>query len=368
MSKGAHVQSLELLKARRYRASDRPESYPLAGPWREKSAIQGEQWLRFRADDGDCFAMERLAEHLLLRKESRNGKEEAVAWLRRASHRGSLSARYMLAICFLDDGDDSDIAEGWDLLRQAAAAGFLTASRELGLRLLMAKAPAPDDIAEGERCLRSAAASGDRLAMIFLGRFLTTGRYVQPSPTEGMDWLARAGASKSAQVPRFGLFVYRRALEEFSPVIRQRLCDEAADLLLEGYHNNDSSSSLNLGYLVRRGEVHSESFPPLDRLLQESINQGSPFAIVNEALRRAAGVQCAIDWEKADGLIRDLPGTTGVFEWWFMRSQAGDAEGHMVLGWLTRHGLTADPDDLEPCQRFAMISRDKWDIPKWMEV
>jgi TPR repeat protein len=357
------MQSLELLKARRYRAGDRSESYALPGRWREQSAAQGEQWLRQRAQEGDCFAMERMAERFLW---AENKKEEGTLLLRHAASSGSVNARYLLSIYLLDSAAGPD-AEGWALLRQAADEGFHTAVRELGLRLLMNNAATRSDLTEGGQWLRSAAASGDRLAMIFLGRFLNSGRFMRSSPREGADWLACAGAGKSTDVPRLGLLLYRRALNEPSPAIRKRFCDEAAALFLEGHHNSDMVSSMNLGYMVRRGDVPADSFPLLDSLFQIALKQANSFAIVNEALRKAAGKQCPVDWKMADEMIQRLPGTMGVLEWWLTRSQSGDPEGHLVLGWLVQHGLTADPDDLEPCQRFAMVSRDDWNIPKWME-
>lgn len=361
------MQSLESLRAKSYRASDRPESYAIAGPWREKSPDQGTQWLYRRAVDGDCFAMERLAERLLGGKQSTDKKEEALSWLHRASEAGSLSARYLLALQLLDHGATDEMAEGWDLLRQNAERGFLAAQREIGLRALTAKPATIFGLADAEHWLRSAACFGDRVAMIFLGRFLTMGRHVQSSPKEGMEWLVRAGCRNAGDVPRLGLLLYRRALDEFSPIARQRLCDEAASLFHEGQKNGDSSSSVNLAYMVRRGEVSAELFPPLDSLLAEGLARQNAFAMVNEALRWAAGIQQSVDWRKADAIIQSLSTTSGAYEWWSLRSQAGDSEGHLVLGWFVRHGLSADPDNVDYQQRLRLVSRDEWNIPEWME-
>jgi TPR repeat protein len=350
-----------LSNVRRYRRAEGSEAYARPTLWRERSAAHGEGWLRSAAERGDCFAMERLAERLLADRR-RNDAPEALSWLRRAADAGSDSARHSLAVWILDEALGAP-EQGWALLRQAARAGFLAASAELGVRLLSGVGIAPD-IAEGERWLRAAATGGDRLAMILLGRYLATGLYLPLSP-EGNEWLAHAGAP-GAEVLRLGLQVYLRSLNGITPAIRRRLAQEAASLFLQGHIQGDITSSTNLGYLVRRGDVVSDAYPSLDELFSGGLAQGAPFAIVNEALRKAAGIQCASDWRAADRMFAELPGSSGVLEWWLARSQTGDPEGHLVLGWLARHGLTADPDGLAPRQRLLMARTDEWNLPEWM--
>jgi hypothetical protein len=113
-------------------------------------------------------------------------------------------------------------------------------------------------------------------------------------------------------------------------------------------------------------EIVDPSCPSLDELLSEHLKQHNSFAVVNQALRLAKGIQCNIDWKAADVLFGRLQDTGSVLEWWFARSQEGDPEGHLVTGWLGRHHLAVDPDGLQVAQRMDLARRGGWPVPEWM--
>jgi hypothetical protein len=202
--------------------------------------------------------------------------------------------------------------------------------------------------------------------MTLLGRYLIEGRYLPETPREGTMWLTRAAGICGVEPARLGPAIYHRALQGATPSMRRRLIQEAAAQLLVGHSQNDLDSSLLLGYVVRRGEVEAAVYPALDELFRRGLAAEIPFAVVNEALRRAAGVQCAADWRSADHLLTSLPGTSGVIEWWLQRLRQGDAEGTLVVAWLARHGLSPDPDGQTPGDRFRLAS-PPWEVPEWMQ-
>src|SRR5260221_9220092 len=144
------------------------------------------------------------------------------------------------------------------------------------------------------------------------------------------------------------------------------LAKEASVLFQEALRQGNRIASLNLAYLLRRGEIADASCVSLDELLSEHLKQNDSFAFVNQALRLARGVQCSIDWKAADVLVKKLEDSISVFEWWFTRSQEGDPEGHLVTGWLGRHHLAIDPDGFQVARRMDLARRGGWPVPEWM--
>jgi len=91
-----------------------------------------------------------------------------------------------------------------------------------------------------------------------------------------------------------------------------------------------------------------------------------PFAVVNQALRIAAGFGCQMDWETADALFASAAAAPSVREWWQQRAQDGDPEGHLVLAWSARHTALPDPDKLTQEHRIAIARKGGWLVPDWV--
>jgi hypothetical protein len=102
--------------------------------------------------------------------------------------------------------------------------------------------------------------------------------------------------------------VYNSSLTLPHTPIAARLRAQAGKCFLRGHHQGDPVCSTNLAYLLRRGELPAEDFPPLDELLSAGLAARHEFARMNQALRLARGVQCDVDWESADRLVAELPG------------------------------------------------------------
>src|SRR5258708_17482013 len=123
---------------------------------------------------------------------------------------------------------------------------------------------------------------------------------------------------------------------------RRGLAKEASVLFQEALRQGNGIAALNLAYLLRRGEIADASCASFDELLSTYLKQEHSFALVNQALRLAKGIQCLTDWEAADTLFRKLKNNGHVLEWWFARSQEGDPGRHLVTDWLRRHHLAAE--------------------------
>jgi TPR repeat protein len=401
----------------------------LDGKGLPQDLAEGEQWLRKAAAAGDAVAMGILGVRLLDGSGLAANSAEGEEWLRRAAAAGFEDAMRALGLRLLDGKKlPQNPAEGEEWLRKAAAAGDEDAMRALGQRLLDGVG-LPQNLAEGEQWLRKAAAAGDAMAMGSLGVRLLDGDGLAANSAEGEEWLRRAAASDedamyvlaqrllegnglaqdlvegeawlrrvadrnlAARAELGCRLVIRDANEEAVAEGRRHLAEAAASAapdeitavglscyqageyalaartFLRGLHLEDGPiCGNNLVYMLRRGEIPAAmDLPAVVDLLAEGIRQKDPFALVNQALCRAAGIQCTADWAAADHLIAGLSRADDVREWWYELARRDDPEGHLVIGWLVRHGRIADPDGMDLAQRMARARSGGWQAPEWMD-
>ncbi len=333
--------------------------------WLESSPSEGERWLRSRARDGDVYAMEKLGRRLLTGNGLPKSIEEGLGWLKKSAELANPFAMEKLAEYELDENDTpGSSAEGERWLRNAVEHGHRFAMVSFGSRLVTGAGLAPDPD-QGEQLLCAAAQQNSQIAMIKLGTYLLAGWGVIHNREEGLRWLRRAGATNASQLLELGFYLYQKSLTSTTKAARG-LAREASILFQEARRQGNPIASLNLAYLVRRGEIANASCPSLDELLSMHLNQKDSFAFVNQALRLARGVQCNIDWKAADVLFEKLEDSSNVLEWWFARSREGDPEGHLVTGWLGRHQLAVDPDGFQVAQRMDLARNGGWLVPEWM--
>lgn len=130
----------------------------------------------------------------------------------------------------------------------------------------------------------------------------------------------------------------------------------------------------NLAYLIRRNEVDHrivEEFPLPELLSMAEATASNVFPLINRALAIAAGVQFAVNWDVADRIMAELilhkeERLEDVIGWWHPLAKQGDPEAHLVLGWLSRHHLIADPDSMTIGERMQFARDGGWSIPSWM--
>jgi TPR repeat protein len=314
----------------------RPQKIPgfgdLASPargWREHDVAEGEAWLRRRAEDGDSYAMQRLGLRMLEGDGVPRSPHHGVQWLKRAAGEGNRLAQ-----------------------RELARVERESASAELWFDM---------------GGIEAAAADGSALATLRIGARLMGGLGHARDRAAGSRWLCRAGALAPSQMAAAGQYLYLKSLTR-PGCEGQELREEAVVLLKESAAAGAAAGQILLAHLIRRGECRSEGAPPLEELLTPHATPNQPFALINQALRFAAGVQCTPDWRAADGLVARLQSADAVHEFWAARCLAGDAEGHLVVGWLLRHELAADPDGLTLPQRQAEAAEGGWVLPDWMST
>lgn len=336
--------------------------------WREQTVVEGERWLRRSANEGDWYAMESLGLRLINGDGLQRSPEEGLGWLRRAANLGSPIAMAHIAQCVLDDEHSLESrteAEQW--LQKAINQGNSQAAIILGTRLITGTGLLADP-ERGKRLLVKAAQGGSQLAHIKLGVYLLSGRGLAPNREEGLHWLRRVGCTQSAQLQFLNYYLYLKSLAASTRGEARLLAEEAGVLFHESVQQGNSADEMNLAYMIRRGEIDPAPYAPLDTLLSRHLQTNQPFALINQALRLAKGVECEVDWLLADILVGKIQGTDGVLKWWSARSTEGDTEGHLVTGWLVRRQLAIDPERLPLAQRMGLARAGGWDAPEWMDL
>src|SRR5260370_37781721 len=263
--------------------------------------------------------MEKLGVRLLTGDGLQKSVEEGVLWLRKSAELGNPFAMEKLAEYELDENETLGAsAEGERWLRSAVERGHRLAVINLGTRLITGNGLARDP-EQGERLLREAAREGSQIAMIKIGTYLLSGWGLDHNQEEGLRWLRGAGATNASQLLELGLYLYQKSLTGTTKAARG-LAEEASVLFQEARHQGNPIASLNLAYLLRRGEITNASCPSLDERLSEHLSQKDSFAFVNQALRLARGIQCNTDWKSANAFIGKLQNSGNVLEWCFSPS------------------------------------------------
>jgi TPR repeat protein len=360
---------------------------------------EGERLLRKLAEDGDSISMKILGDRLIEGNGLTQAPKEGTHWLRQAGDAGNSKAITDLGLRLFDGQElTQNKQEGLKLLRKAAELGETAAMRLLGDRLLDERGLSKNHI-EGKQWLYKAAESENILAMLSLGDRLLKGQGLKKNIKEGEQWLRKAAETHDPKA----LVKYARELtlgdsiphdiEKAESLLQEAIAAkspyghellgylrygsgymlEAASYFLKAIELGSSGAKVNLAYMVRRNEIESTlDVPPLKELLSKSVEQKNSVGIINYSLCLAAGTQCDQDWIAADQLLASLANIGNLndaTEWWHSRIiKDNDPEGHLVMGWLSRHHLAKDPDGLTVADRMNRAREGGWVIPEWMNI
>lgn len=318
------------------------------------------------AEKRDLYAMECLGLRLCNGNGVTKAPEEGLGWLKKSAELGSAVAMARLAECLLETGQTAHVsAEAQQWLHRSIQHGYRQAAVILGSRLIVGAGMALDP-QQGQQLLIEAAKQGSQLAHVKLGVYLLSGQGLSQNRNEGLRWLRRIGATEANHISQLASYVHIKSIAAATPGSARILAEEAAVLYFESVQRGNRGEEVNLAYLLRRKEISPSPYPSIETLLATHLQQGNPVAAVNQALRLAAGIGCAIDWHAADTLISKIRAGTAVLKGWWARSQEGDPESHLVTAWLVRHGLTIDPDKIPLRDRMDLARDGGWTVPDWM--
>lgn len=325
-----------------------------------KDPHKGRYWLVQAAEAGNDAAMIQLAERLIDGAGLEADQQAGLQWFERAVSTGNTSAMIRLATRFIrGKGLSRDDAKGGSLLARAAEAGDEEAMRRLGIRLLKGDGVATDANA-GLAWLEKAMDAGDEAARNLVHREYI-GRLKVPAQRPAAErWVRQVIDGESKEARNALAFALYKAGEKQLAVTAFR----------KSMQEGDGTAANNVFYLLRRGDVASEVGETNPHALVDSlVAEKHPFAMVNKALALAAGFACDVDWKAADALIKEVvidEGNKDLVEWWHRLTTEGEGEGHLVLGWLSHHGIITDPDGRRPQQRFEEAGKLGWTVPAWL--
>ncbi|PFB59137.1 hypothetical protein CN268_20030 [Bacillus anthracis] len=356
-----------------------------------RNKVAGEKYLRKAANQKFVPSYVTLGDFLLSSSKLRKDIIEGEKWLRKGVNADSPSAMYELSR-YLFEGDKlkKNLVEAEELLRRAVEKNYVLAQYSLGMMILkgifVAQTPG-----EGEVLLRMVAEKRPD-AMCSLATFLIEGTGVEKNVEEAISWFRRA--AETGDVDSMSYYGGKLLLGETIPQdveegekllvnAYEKGDEEAANMLgvyyyeqqdfhkalkhfIRGHELGSSNCDTSLAYMLRRNEVPAEyNLPSIKDLLESAVSKGSVVAKINQALSIYQQHDDDGSWFKADKIMKTLTGDIEeAVGWWHERAKLGDAEGHLVIGWLVYHNKITDPDSMIPRNRFVEATMGGWRIPK----
>ncbi|MFI5296777.1 MAG: tetratricopeptide repeat protein [Polyangiales bacterium] len=344
-------------------------------------------WLQRAVDAGDIHARLTSAERLLASDEAAGVVALQQLW----DSDGFEAALRVLVLHWIDAETDSGRRDALRALQRAAEQEVGWARLQL-IELWLDGPASQEEVKLARKQLNELVANGDIDATLLLGRRLATGRGFARDRDRALVYLrlaARHGSPHAQLELAEELGRDASSVEEAVALVERVLSSgpfehangagrtlyllgrvrRSAEVLVR-FARSSPDCARNLSFIVRRKEHGTLAVPSLDELCPKDAHSTEPVAKMNDALRFAGGVECAVDWDKADTIVASLPrgkGSAGVRDWWSGLAQNNDdAEGHLVLGWLSRHGILADPDGISVAQRFSRARAGGWAVPMWM--
>ena len=137
------------------------------------------------------------------------------------------------------------------------------------------------------------------------------------------------------------------------------------EILLFVVQSGIKAGGVSLAFMIRRNEAKSENkLPTVEELLKKTLKEKNSFAVTNHVLYQIQSTDQDEKWREGDQLIKTIEKPKDIRDWWY--NNVNDAEKELVIGWLVRHGLIADPDKLDFQERFNRARKGGWKVPDWM--
>lgn len=332
----------------------------LEGAFIGKDTAKGRHWLTKAAEAGNELAMVHLGDRLLDGEDFEADKDAGERWFEKACQRGSTFAMTTLSHrLFAGNAVAKDPEKAIDLLLRAAEAGDEQSMRILGMRFLEGEGVATDK-RRGYAWLEKAAEAGDDVAIERMEQEHIHRLSTACERPASEEWLRHAIENVSPdKCSDLGGRLYEAEEKQLAAVAFQKSLERGC-----------AEAGNNLFYMLRRHEasVHLADTNP-HQLVDVLVEKEYAFAIVNKALAMAAGFECVEDWHAADSLMSKVvveSDSAELVEWWHALSKNDDGEGHLVLGWLARHGKIGDPEGIAAKQRLVAAQRRGWNVPDWL--
>ncbi len=139
--------------------------------------------------------------------------------------------------------------------------------------------------------------------------------------------------------------------------------EKAEESFAKAHQMGEIDGSVNLCYMIRRGEAKNHSPEEVKEILPPLLEKKNSFAIMNLALYLA---EYENDWKEADNLIATLHETEDVdkvIDWWL---ELEDLEGVLAMTWLERHGICPPYYHLRGQDTLRLLRRNYPSVPDWI--
>ncbi len=139
--------------------------------------------------------------------------------------------------------------------------------------------------------------------------------------------------------------------------------EKAVENFAQAHKMGDINGSVNLCYMIRRGEAKNHSPEEVKEILLPLLEGKHSFAIMNLALYLA---EYENDWQGADDMIATLheaEDVRKVIDWW---SGLKDFEGLLAMTWLERHEICPPCHILKGKKVLESLRKNYPGIPAWI--
>lgn len=215
------------------------------------------------------------------------------------------------------------------------------------------------DLEEGFNLLHAASDLGSTEAKEFLGNSYLKGEIIDIDFQKGFHLLEEVYKLGDLEVGHnLGLEYYK--IGNF---------EKATKYFYELFKQGVTSSAISLLYMYRRNELADSIYVNMTHVLKVLEKRKTSLGDINLALYHIGKSQEISAWREADNIVGEVTvdDIGQAVKWWGdLANINNDPEGHLVLGWLQRHGKISDPDGLTIIERYNLIS-NYFEIPHWLQ-
>ncbi|OPJ65746.1 metallophosphoesterase [Clostridium chromiireducens] len=330
---------------------------------------EGEKILRELIKEGNIMAANNLSQALLYDLNGNRNIEDALRILdevikqeNTGSNSKSKKIEYarlheILSEYYFLKSDNRSKMNGLKHLKAAARVEHPQAIYELGLRYIEGNG-VKRSVSKGQKKFTKALNIGCAEAKYEIGRRLKYGIKYNRDEKLGDEYINEVISNSNGDKLRNIAFEYYKR-KEF---------ETATFLFDKAFEKGSVVAGNDLTYMLRRKEVKGIiRVNDIGILLKEGLRLKQRVNIINYALCYACGCQKQEDWHKADEIMASIDKINTVVSWWYELALNGDTEGDLIIGWLSRHRLIKDPNNLSVKQRMDIARRSGWRIPEWMD-
>lgn len=249
-----------------------------------------------------------------------------------------------------------DVKKGEKLLKYLIRKGNGEANYRLAIAYIEGKS-LKKHVNSGNHRLRKAMELQSKGATLEYGIRLKKGLKIGKDEAKGKRNINNALENASPQdLYQFGIIAY--GLKDY---------ELATDLLMKSRDAGFQQAGTSIAYMLRRKELKShENVGSIFTLLENELYNNDITAYLNLVLAIVREQTLDSEWLKADSIIQKLGNCSLYLGWWLDIALSDDPEGHLILGWLSKHHKIDDPSGYTFKTRFAKARCHDYKIPDWM--